>query len=70
MASPELDLVMKLLRSRPQVTGHDVAKMRGGLEAMTAGAALPPDVARAVGAVLADTGTTLSQILDKEHPDG
>ena len=29
MASPELDLVMKLLRSRPQVTGHDVAKMRG-----------------------------------------
>ena len=31
---------------------------------------LPPDVARAVGAVLADTGTTLSQILDKEHPDG
>ncbi|MEY4950698.1 MAG: hypothetical protein RL698_2909 [Pseudomonadota bacterium] len=46
MASPELDLVMKLLRSRPQVTGHDVAKMRGGLEAMTAGAALPSDVAR------------------------
>lgn len=31
---------------------------------------LPPDIARAIDAALGEVGTTLSQILDKEHSDG
>ncbi len=43
MPSPELDLVVQMLRSQPPVVGGDVAERRAGLERMTA-APLPADV--------------------------
>lgn len=44
MASPELDMIVALLRSAPLFHGDDVAAMRTGMEAMTASAPLGEDV--------------------------
>lgn len=45
MASPELDLVVQMLRAQPPVAETDVAERRAGLERMTAAAVLAEDVA-------------------------
>jgi acetyl esterase/lipase len=44
MASPELDMIVALLREAPLFHGDDVAAMRTGMEAMTASTPLGDDV--------------------------
>jgi acetyl esterase/lipase len=44
MASPELQVVVDMLRANPPVQGDDIPAMRAGMLAATGGMPLPPDV--------------------------